>query len=322
MIKTLFKSRLPINNDKISFVFSGRVAIDILATKFKKNGVALIPEYICNVVDKAFEKDYKILRYRLDENFEPDIDGILDMINNNDVDMILFATIYGSGEFIQKLNDANSIINQRINEKSIKIIFDFAQDFYQIYNLSLKFNDYHYIFSFNDKSFLASMGALIVSNDILEKDIESKRLNTKQKYFLVKNYLVKIINCKIPYVLNIYKKLRGVKSNNIKKDKEFEFSVCESFPYQYINYKISNWQVLFALIGIFNLKKYRNRKQDFIKKENTILINKYISTSPYLIVKRNTFNHRLKRPYALYNNKYTSIYPNLMIIHNKGFCDK
>jgi hypothetical protein len=321
MISNLLKNKISIDNSKMTFMFSGRVAINILSKKFKKNRIVLIPKYICNVVDMAFEKEYKIIRYGVDEKFEPNIDELIYSINNNKVDILLLASLYGSGEFINELYDHKSKLYKAIKQKKLEVIIDFAQDFYRINSLTLEYKNYHYIFSFNDKSFMGSMGSIIVSNTDLS-NIVYKQLSVAQNIFLLKNYLIKVVNCKIPLLLKAYQLLRGIKNKKIIK-MEYEFSTCKVFPYTYDNYKISSIQLFFALIGIFRLKVYYKNKCKYLNIHKDFMQNRFVDTSAYIIVKGSDFQtNKFKPPYAYYNNQYDSLYPNLKIIHNKGFCDK
>lgn len=319
MIRYFIKKKIPINNSKIYFIFSGRVAINILSKKFKKISVALIPEYICNVVDKSFNDNYKIIRYKLNNAFEPDMNILLELLASNKIDILLLASLYGSGDFMNDLYNKNSKLYQIIKDKNIEVIIDFAQDFYQIYTIHLNnYYHYHYIFSFNDKSFMGSMGGLIISNTNLTNDVETKKIPLKKIFTLAQRYFIKILHCKIPYL----NRFRDKKIKNIPSD-SFEFSYCNTFPYAYDNYRVSIFQLFLALLGIFRLKTYKKNKIKFIK-NNTLFINKtkLMNTSTYLSFNVEIKNNKMKKPYAYFDNKYQSVYPDLNIIHNKGFCDK
>lgn len=320
MIENILKNKIPIDKDNINFVFSGRVAINILAKKLKKSAIALIPNYICNVVDMAFEKEnYQIKRYKLNDDFEPLCEELLYFLKNFDIDILLVASIYGSGLFYKEINDEFSELYKIIKEKKVNVIIDFAQDFYQINNLVLKNKNYHHIFSFNDKSFMGAMGAIIISRLDIQHNIDFKEMSFKQKNILIKKYFLKLINCKALWLLTSYQFLRGIKKSN--KNALYDFSECRTFPYTFDNFKISNIQLLFALLGIFRLNKYIINKQSFMKK-NKYKNNELINTAAYIVVKdNNVLCRKVKHPYAKYNDKKSSLYPDLLVVHNKGFCD-
>lgn len=282
-----------------------------MSKKFKKNSTVLIPEYICNVVDKSFDDSYKIIRYKLDENFEPDMDVLLGLL----------ASLYGSGCFMNSLNNEGSKLYEIIKKRKIEVVIDFAQDFYQIYKILTNNCNYHYVFSFNDKSFMGAMGGIIISNVNFSDDTEKKKLGMKKNIILVKRYFFKFLFCKVPY----FKRLRDKRRINLPREDSFEFSYCNVFPYTYDNYRISNFQVFLALLGVFRLKNYKKKKRKFIENNfNYINKTKLIDTSTYLsfnkVVESN--ENKIKKTYGCFNNKYKSIYPDLKIIHNKGFCDK
>ena len=324
MIKKLFLNQIPIPREKIIFSFSGRVALNLLAKKLKNTGTVLIPNYICNVVDEAFlREEFTIKRYSLHNTFEPNIDEIIDMILHENVDVLLLASLYGSGCFLDELYNKESKLSQTIKKYHIDVIIDFAQDFNQINHLSLSEDNYHYVFSFNDKSFLGSMGGIIITKlDFLELTYEE--LSIKNRLILIKNYVVKIITCKAKWLLRIYRLMRGVTDNKQVKKEEFEFSECILFPYTYKNYKISNIQVFIAWIGLLRLSKYRKGKNKIFNQNNDFLNTKYVKMASYIINIQNSMSYKNKRkkPYALFDDKTKSLYPDINIIHNKGFCDK
>jgi len=322
MIKKLLKNKIPIDNNKVTFMFSGRVSINVLAKKFRKNAKVLIPDYICNVVDKAFEEaGYTIIRYKLKENFEPNIQEIIDCIEKNKIDILLFASLYGSDRFLDTVYNQNSKLCEVINSNQIEVIIDFAQDFYRINNLKLEQRNHHYIFSFNDKSFMGAMGAIIISNRDFS-NIKYEKLLFKQHIFLLKSYIIKILNCKTPWLLKNYQRIRRRKIKNISK-LEYEYSTCKVFPYQYNNYSVSNIQIFFALIGILQLNKYYKNQYEFLTDHREVLTMYGSKTSAYVVVNdTNKIKNKIKKPYSYYNDEFTSKYPKLKIIHNKGFCDK
>ena len=323
MIKTILKNKIPIENSKINFVFSGRVAINILAKKFKKNATVLLPEYICNVVDKAFEEEYQIIRYSLNNKLEPSIQDLVNILKSHNVDILLLASLCGSGLFYEEIKNKKSKLHKLLMENNIEVIIDFAQDFYQINNLTLNNDKYHYIFSFNDKSFMGAMGAIIVTNSNLTNDIGTRKLSLTQKVVLSKDYLIKIIDCKLPNLLMSYRYIRGVKYMKSASCDLYEFSHCDNFPYSFVNYQISSIQLFFALIGISRLKKYKKIKQQFLNNNKSIIAdNRFIETASFVVVNKVIAYRKQKKPYALYNNKFDSLHPNIRIVHNKGFCDK
>jgi len=329
ILSKILKKKIPIDNDYIYFTFSGRTALNILAKALaKRKRTALIPSYVCNVVHKAFEiENYKIITYRINDKFEPDIDAIVKIIEENEIDVVLFASIYGSGEFLDELHNTNSTLYKLIREKKVEVIIDFAQDLYQIYNLPKYDKNYHYFFSFNDKSFMSVMGGMIVSKLNLDSGIGLEKLSIRQKILILAIYLLKLVNCKASLLLKFYKETKyKVLGKPRLIESPYDYSECASFPYTFNNYKISGIQLLFAIIGFSLLPKYKKKKERLIRTlEGKLVKTKFINTAAYVALKEGCplhgIHNKVKKSYARLHNKCESEYPNLVVIHNKGFCD-
>jgi hypothetical protein len=311
-LKKSLINTLQLPEDKTEVLFSGRVAINLLAKTLRKDGRVLMPDYLCNVVEKAFLlENYEILKYSLDELFEPNETEVLKILRTQKIDVVLFASIYGSGQFLTRLHNPSDTLNKEINRRNISVIIDLAQDLFLTPITKIENRNYHYVFSFNDKSIRGIMGSLLVSH--LSKHIiyPQQQLSLQQNLKLILDWLKKGIKGLIGYY---------PKSQKLK----FDHSVCRVFPFEYINYKPSIIQVLIALLGTKYMPIYKNRKMNFLKRNKQhVLMTFYCITTPYLVFKNDLLlNRKTKSPYAVNNIPYMSLKPNLKIFHNKGFDDR
>ena len=302
------------------FIFSGRVAINLIARKNKKHGKVLIPEYICNVVDKAFIKEgYTVIRYPIDDNFEPSFEKIKEIILKEKIDIILFVSLYGSGKWINTIKE-ESLFLKLIRAKDIKLILDLAQDLSLINQFKEKLPMKTYIISsFNFKSIPNIMGGIIITKEKL--DIQYKKLEFKNKFIIFKMFIINYLDCKHKKLLEKYKRFRNINNSSVIDD-SYEYSECTIFPYQFEHYKPTFLQQYLAYIGIKKLDKYNKKKLQFL---NTIKVKKtpFYKTATYVICDNNVSDSdRLKKPYAINNQPNTSIYPELKICSNRGYCNK
>lgn len=292
--------------------FSGRVALRVLAEKFynenNNNNTVLIPDYICNVVSKSFDKTkWNIITYRTNDILETDLDYLLNIIKECQPTVILGASIFGSSALIDLLKNKRLIV--KIRERKIKVILDIAQDIRLIDELPTGYSDCIYgVISFNDKSFLGMMGGGVVTSQPLV--YLTKSLTMKQLASLYYKLLIKTSS-----------RYENKAINSSKNS--FEYSFCQSFPYTFESYKIAKIQVILALIGLFNLKYYSKQKNKFLTLD-LHLSTRFSNTAAYLILKNNNkknVDHKIKYSYADVESPETSLRKDLYIIHNKGFYD-
>jgi len=307
--------------------FSGRVAISKIAEKIKSGdkNIALIPDYICNVVNMALEKSgYEILTYKTDQYFEPIYNNLVEILCSNDnINLLITANIYGSSAFLEEL-DSDYFKNIIIN-KNIHVIVDLCQDITLLNKLPENYgSNLSAVISFNDKSFPGVMGGGIIT----QVDIPESNNNLvfdkifKLYYIFFRKQLINVLN-------NYPSAKRAIKYTLItyrENCREFDYSYCKNFPYLITDYNISKIQIILALIGFKNLSTIHDNKKNIIRNyKKDIVKTKHFSTSPYLVISSSNkliLKNKIKKPYAIHNRPYESIHGSMFIIHNKGFYDK
>ena len=116
-----YNLNIKFNKNKL-FYFSGRIAIKEILNKIKKqNEKCLIPNYLCNSIFNCFS-NYEY--YKIDNDFDIDIDYLQNKIKNNKYKCIFIINYFGyidkNIEYISKLCRKNNII----------IIEDFTHNVY------------------------------------------------------------------------------------------------------------------------------------------------------------------------------------------------
>ncbi|MBS9392142.1 MAG: hypothetical protein HEQ29_02925 [Dolichospermum sp. LBC05a] len=341
LLKVL-KVRLAINSFQFYPEFSGRSSLYHLAillkTKTDKK-TALIPDYICNVVNAALEKaDYKIQTYQTNDRLEPDIEELKEAISNPDIGILLTASIYGSSAFLEELN-CNEFKNL-IFAKNIHVIVDLCQDIRLIEKLPENYgNNLTAVLSFNDKSFLGIMGGGILAKFTINSPEE--KLNFFQISFLYKILLLKFIKIVLisssigKKVFLMLKKLKYLVKYLISIRQEldikntqpnYDYSCCSFFPYTINLYQIQKVQLIMAILGLEDLKRLKKIKMEIFGKNIKYNSMQNFQTSPYLVLEDESelesLSRNIKSPYALHHKREHSLRPDITVIHNKGFDDE
>ncbi|MCB5187693.1 hypothetical protein LG200_06695 [Methylobacillus caricis] len=306
----------------IRFYFSGRVAIYKVADYLiKTSRVALLPDYICNVVYKAFEAaGFEIVTYATSDVYEPDWGEVSRLGQENTGAVLLLASIYGS-EF-----GRNWILSQNgyhwREENKISVVFDLCQDITQINSLSSHEyigSNYAIVGSFNDKSFPGVMGGVVVT-DIPDEEYAApsfldccrvlslfvqKLLKLDRMRAIARFFLVSVLSSK-PKIKNIY-----------------DYSYCNYFPYDFQHSGATKLQIAMAAAGVNFLEKYSDRKKEYL------LLNRikplktpYYLTAPFVMVQPDDPGiNKDKPPYAVNRNPFVSLKSEIKVKHFKGFDD-
>lgn len=288
--------------------FSGRTAIYEVAKIFRKRSdksVALIPDYICNVVNVALEQaGYQVQVYSTNRWLEPESDAIIATIRQGHVGLLLTANIFGSSALLEELK--LEPLKTVITEYDIQVIVDLCQDITLIQHLPVDYGTRLVaVVSFNDKSIPGVMGGGILAS--FEIPEAQRTLSWRQTMILYSKFVLKSFRCS-------------------RRQKQFdpvafEYSYCDRFPYTIDSLKISKIQIILALIGIENISSKYSLKKSRSRVNGNLIKTRYYQTSPYLLTEVDQPHRKRKASYAIQGQPQVSIYPDLIIIHNKGFCD-
>ena len=109
-------------NSKKLFFASGRIAIKTILSKvIKNNEKCLIPNYLCSSIYNCFDNiDY----YKINNNFDIDIDYLAHLINENNYKLIFIINYFG---YIDKNIEH---ISKKCKNKNIIIVEDFTHNIY------------------------------------------------------------------------------------------------------------------------------------------------------------------------------------------------
>ncbi|MEM3730885.1 MAG: hypothetical protein QW667_01695 [Candidatus Bathyarchaeia archaeon] len=280
----------------------------------------LIPNYICNVVDKAVVKSNLIpVRYETDEFFRPVIKDVIAKVSDKTL-AVIFAPIFGSYDnvFIRTTN----LVKKRKEE--VLIIFDNAQ----CIDLKPPSKTDAVILSFNNKDIWGVMGgALLLKRKKFNLRVDPEKLSFYQELLYLFEFFKRICKIMRKESLSLISKLNTW---------HFEHSTCSRFPYTLNKNAISKISLIFALHGLNELEKYKERRKEnyeaFKKwcrtfKNVKIIETKNVSTSPFipLIVIGNVqetlstfsnFRVQVKMPYAVDENPNLSLKKNIIAIPN------
>lgn len=308
---------------------SGRVALYKLALAIQEwsgNKVALIPDYICNVVNIALEKaGFTIHTYQTDALLEPDpveIEAQLSVIQGGGI--FLVANVFGSSAFLESLRKTN--VRECIVHNNIHVIVDLCQDISLISQLPSDYGQsLSAIVSFNDKSFPGMMGGGIITRLHLPESVH--KMSLKQSTNLYRGLLQKVYRCmrsSLTSWIFLQSKNSGLE-RSLPDFTQYEYSYCRDFPYTLDILAISKLQLIMALIGLENLTPIYSKRKSFAVKYPNVVRTHYFDTSPYLIIDTSQsaqLNRKIKPSYAMHHHPEKSLRENLTIIHNKGFCDE
>jgi hypothetical protein len=303
---------------KFSPQFSGRVSLYVLAKQLRSTSIkpfALLPNYICNVVSKSFKlAGWEIKTYNTNELLEPDFDELSNSLATKDIGVFLGANVFGSSGLLDLLADHHKVEQLRGNK--VHVVLDMAQDISLIDKIPLNLADFvHAVVSFNDKSFPGAMGGGILSAESFND--YQPQLNVKQVVRLYAHLGLKIMSF-----------FRGKFVPRDVPMENFDYSFCETFPYQIHALAISKLQIILAIIGIYFLPLYQKRKQSFLS-HNIHMPTKFSDTAAYLLLKKpdsdstkiNDTRRKRKAPYSIDGTQDKGLRPDDLIVHNKGFFD-
>jgi hypothetical protein len=293
--------------------FSGRVALYILSLHLKKissSSVALIPDYVCNVVHRAFTMaGWDIAEYRTNEIFEAEWQDIMTAIRKYNAGVLVGSSVFGSSALLKFLADPSK--QSQLRTLGIQVVVDIAQDISLIDHIPPNCSDFlHAVISFNDKSFPGSMGGGILSKSI--RGYFSHSLSIFEKIRLYRWFLLKSFSM-------IQKKYYA--SGN-----RYDFSTCDIFPYEIKSIRPVKLQLILGIIGMYSLPYYQSKKKALLR-HNLHLRTVYAETAAYLVyrdrslVPQTAMRRHIKPPYATDYNRNLSLRPSDLIVHNKGFFD-
>jgi hypothetical protein len=297
--------------------FSGRVSLYQLALTLKKNKrsqIALLPDYVCNILVRAFRlAGWKVVLYETDNFLEAEFSKIKEMIWKYDPGVLVGASVFGSSGLLDLLTNDNFV--RILKDKDVDVVLDLAQDVRLIGKLPADSANVHAIISFNDKSFFGAMGGGVLSSCRLVS--ESVKLSFKQVWMLYKWMALKLFSRYIHL-------LKGNRKSTVSQS--FEYSECVSFPYEFISYHVPKMQLILGIIGFKSIAVFNKKKQSLLQTD-IYLKTRYSSGAAFLIVKdlsliEGFIKHRRKKsPYAIDSNREECLYPDHLLIHNKGFMD-
>jgi dTDP-4-amino-4,6-dideoxygalactose transaminase len=312
-------------NFDVILVASGRSAIyDFLnciknLEKLKNRNEVLIPNYICNVVDKAvIESNLVPVKYETDEYFRPIKKDICAKISEKTL-AIIFAPIFGSYDdvFVQAAE-----LFARTTDAFI--VFDNAQ----CIACKVPPETDAVILSFNNKDIWGVMGgALLIKRGKSRANLKfnPEKLSFREEF----SYLVEFFK-------TVYKILKSPSSASNLNTLHFEHSTCSNFPYTLNKKAISKISLVFALHGLNELQSYEIKREKNYKafkkwcemlKVVKIIETKNVSTAPLIPIRvigniRDVlliFDYlgvQVKMPYALDDNPAFSLRKNVIAIPN------
>ena len=309
------------NGQPAELYFSGRVALFRLASAVKKQGGTrvVLPDYVCNVVHKAFlEAGLEIDTFPTSNTFEPDIDQIkLSIESSAEPAILCLAPIMGSEGGVEwVLSDEGRGWRAR---HRITLIIDMCQDFSRARSLAVH-NDHAsaVITSFNDKSFPGCMGAA-VWGDLADCGFDRPGFSEEVKIFrfAIKRVLVSVARTlRYSLGLNVPVPLSSTRP-------QFDFSYCDAFPYDLHHGAATRLQVGVAAAGVICHGIYASRRKKIsVCEAGNVIQTPFSASSPFILV--NQFldtRRRRKLPYALHFDPENSQRPDLKVQHRKGFDD-
>jgi hypothetical protein len=319
ILESTIRKSYPTRQSEIKFYsfFSGRVALFRLASSVPvAEKRVLLPRYLCNVVYKAFvSAGYNVQYYDVDEYFEPHVSSIKDLYFRHQFTVLVLAPLYGAdGGVSWFVSDEGQRWRRTSN---VHLVLDLCQDFSRVKRLSnLPGTDISIVTSYNDKSFPGVMGSGVWTDVDLAK---LPKPTLSDSFRVLTTAFHKIAPRRI-----LKKRLRPHEVTSTDFSAKYEFSRCVSFPYDFDHFSATKAQLALGFVGVLLLSFWNKRRNKAIISQHIVpVMFEYSRTSPF-VVSRVTHPglHRRKQPYALPYDLGSSIRPNLVIRHNKGFQDK
>lgn len=318
-VETVKKLLNDIEDFDFYFTVSGRAALYLLGKEVLKKtphrNIALIPDYICNVVEIALNKSgWKIQTYRTNTDFSIDEVDLVKKLNSfkQNAGIVLIASIFGAQN-----GKCDILENIRSILPGIHIVFDEAQ------NLSTKSKNCYsqadsIIFSFNKKNIPGYMGGILLTKGIsIRLNNSGIDLEGQIAALFIKNKIREISNYS-----------HGIK----KRDLQYEFSFCKGRIFYEVDLdmeisKLSLATALYHLRRLKNIEAIRRQNYSGLKrvfewfsktKKIKVIDTENVSISPFIpIYVRNidkmldVFNIPIKNPYSKFHDPFESLRPNL-----------
>lgn len=304
--------------------FSARVALLAVAQHVRaqsESDVALYPDYVCNIVPEALRSaGWRPAAYVTGPRLETDWAALLTQIDGTRAGLVVGASVFGSAGLLDLMNNADKV--QALRARSVSVVFDIAQDVGLIQNLPDAAADLAFgIVSFNDKSFPGAMGGGVLAASTVPAHTNGAP-TVRQTFRLYRLYLGKQLRRVIVHI--------PWSRRQETSPSRFDYSMCTVFPYEIAGSDFAPCKVQYAaaIVGTYLLPFYRRRKRRLID-GGIHLPTSFASTAPYLVVVDRSPRDVLqligmrarKQPYAVEGDPNSSLRPQEVIVHNKGFAD-
>ena len=296
-------------------VTSGRVALMLVARSVAQRTsrrVALVPDYICNVVHTAVDRaGFRAEPYPTDRTCEPDDAWLQARLAGDDVALLVTASVFGSSAWLDRL--AGAEVRALIQRTGVHVVVDACQDISLLDHLPDGYGDsLSAIVSFNNKSVPGLMGGAAVTGLPLPAGLPQSLTAAQRSFF--RRQLLAHVRARLAG--------RGL-SRSAGESEAFEYSSCKRFPYAFDTAGISKLQVLMALVGLDNLPAFGAAKRELFETCGDAVVAPRLKTAAYVLVSDASVmpHRRRKRPYAAPDAPGSSLRPGQTILHNKGFLD-
>lgn len=304
--------------------FSGRTALAAVARALVASGrprVALLPAYLCNVVEMAFVREgFEVRHYEVDEAFHPDTAALMRVAAEQDAGVLLLAPLYGSDGGLAAWTSEVAADLRR--ERGLALVLDLCQDAGWLQALTAPLTDAAVVVSFNDKSFPGAMGAAVWSDLAVHEPPEPAR---------------RIGRALVRWRLRVFaaacwrrlKRCRAAAAGRAAGYDEmvpaaFEFSRATAFPHAFDVEGATRWQIALGIVGLVRLPQWQARRAAALQRGTVRAAGPSAgSTSPFVLVRDDDpGSHRAKPPYACAGDARASLRPTIRVRHNKGFDDR
>ncbi len=320
LVVSAFGRALDLNKSPapVRFYFSGRVALYRMALACKNDDtIALVPDYICNVVPAAFQAaGIPVISYPTGTLFEPDIQRIQQITSNHTSVLLCLAPVMGA-------DGGQSWITSPAGrawraQNNIKLFMDLSQGISRLKDLKDPRLGQQFVLlsSFNNKAFPGIMGAVVIS-DINDRAFAAA---TCSEQLAIVRYLFKVaLGPMIRLIRRPTARIMAQQNNRAT----FEYSYCQHFPYTFAHSGATTLQIAVATAGLWFSGYYRWCKKRYVGKGFiTPKMTPFYLSSPYVLATAPTPHLRKKAPYAHHNNPDLSQRPSIPSYHFKGFDDK
>lgn len=305
------------------FYFSGRVAIFRIAQSLRRRSrLAILPEYICNVVHRAFlEAGFEVATYRQDSLLEPEIDDIKKLVGNaNGPSVLCIAPLLGADGGQAWIMSGEGRTWR--NDHGVTLVLDCCQDMSRLFRADIRGErDFAVVCSFNDKIFPGVMGAVAVTD---LTDLSYRPATMAESVGICRFFVTKLVWQAGRFVKRLFSAPPGRCGQHqlSSTPNRFEYSSCNAFPYTLGHSAATRLQVAVGVAGRLFSSAYLARKSRYIGLGMVDpLPTPYFSTSAYILVPRNSSQLKAKLPYAIHGTPTESLRPALQACHFKGFWD-